>query len=93
MASEHLKGLVAREIACGETIAEVARRHGYTWKGMKKLVEQAEVQALVEAERQRIGELAERCRAQLLQLGPEAPSPCGSGSAVGPRPSRPAPNA
>jgi len=72
MASDDLKHLVAREIASGETIADVARRHGYTWKGMKKLVETAEVQALINAERQSIGELGERCRARLFQLAPEA---------------------
>ena len=72
MASDDLKLLVAREIASGETVAEVARRHSYTWKGMKKLLDTPGVQQLVEAERQRIGELAERCRVQLLQLAPEA---------------------
>ena len=60
MASDDLKLLAAREIASGETIAEVARRHRYTWKGMKKLVDTPKVQQLVEAERRRIGELAER---------------------------------
>jgi len=72
MASDDLKHLVAREIASGETIADVARRHGYTWKGMKKLVETAEVRALINAERHSIGELGERCRARLFQLAPEA---------------------
>jgi hypothetical protein len=72
MASKDLKELVAREIASGETIADAARRHGYTWKGMKKLVETGEMQQLVEAERQQIREAAERCRAQLLQVTPKA---------------------
>lgn len=72
MASDDLKHLVAREIASGETVAEVARRHGYTWKGMKKLVDTPEVQALVQAERHCIAELGEQCRAKLLQLGPQA---------------------
>lgn len=40
MASEDLKTLVAREIASGETIAEVARRYDYSWKGMKKIAAQ-----------------------------------------------------
>src|SRR5262249_3876030 len=39
---------------------------------MKKLVETAEVQALINAERQSIGELGERCRARPFQLAPEA---------------------
>ena len=43
VASEDLKRLVAREIASGESIAEVARRHKYSWKGAKKLVETPEV--------------------------------------------------
>src|SRR5262245_60546790 len=72
MASDDLKHLVAREIASGETIADAARRHGYTWKGMKKLVDTPEVQALIQGERQSIGELGERCRARLFQLAPEA---------------------
>src|SRR5262245_48348530 len=72
MASQDLKQLVAREIASGETIAEVARRCGYTWKGMKKLVTTLGMQQLIQAERERNGALAERCRFRLLQLGPEA---------------------
>src|SRR5262245_57049132 len=72
MASDDLKQLIAREIASGETIAEVARRHRYSWRGMKKLVDKPEMQQLIQAERQRNGELAERCRVRLLQLGPEA---------------------
>jgi len=72
MASSDLKHLVAREIASGETIAEVARRHGYSWKGMKKLVDTPEMQALVQGERQHIAQLGERCRVRLLQLGPIA---------------------
>jgi transposase-like protein len=71
-ASDDLKALVTREIASGSTIAEVARRHGYTWKGMKRLVEQPDVQQLIRVERQRIRELGEHCRARLFQLGPEA---------------------
>ena len=72
MASEHLKLLVAQEIASGATVADLARRHDYSWKGMKGLVESPDVQALVHAERQDIATLAAQCRAQLLQLGPEA---------------------
>ncbi len=72
MASEDLKLIVAREIACGETIAEVARRNGYTWKGMKKLVRTAAMQQLIQVERQRLQSLNDQCRARLQQLGPEA---------------------
>jgi hypothetical protein len=72
MASADLKLIVAREIACGETVAEVARRHGYSWKGMKKLVETPQMGERIQAERQRIQTLGDQCRAQLLQLGPSA---------------------
>lgn len=72
MASEDLKLIVARDIACGETIAEVARRNGYTWTGMKKLVRTAAIQQLIQVERQRLETLNDQCRARLLQLGPEA---------------------
>ena len=72
MASDDLKHLVAREIASGGTIAEVARAHGYSWKGLKKLVDKPDMQRLIEAERQRIQTLGDQCRAQLLQLGPTA---------------------
>ena len=72
MASDDLKHLVARDIATGETIAEVARRHGYTWKGMKKLVRTAPMPELIQVERQRLHTLNDQCRARLLQLGPEA---------------------
>ena len=69
MATDDLKRLVAREIASGESIAEVARRHSYTWKGMKKLVETSEVRRLIAAERQKLDDLAEQHRAQLILLG------------------------
>jgi len=72
MASEDLKHLVAREIASGETIAEMARRHAYSWKGIRKLVDTPEMQQLIQAERQRIQTLGDQCRAQLLQLAPDA---------------------
>jgi len=39
---------------------------------MRKLVDTADVQGLIEAERQRLAELSDRCRAQLLQIAPEA---------------------
>jgi tRNA(Phe) wybutosine-synthesizing methylase Tyw3 len=55
MASEDLKHIVAREIASGETIAELARRCGYTGKGMKKLVRTAAMQQPIQGERQRRG--------------------------------------
>src|SRR5262245_57996539 len=64
--------IVAREIASGETVAEVARRHGYSWRGMKKLVETPQMQQRIRGERQRIQTLGDQCRAQLLQLGPNA---------------------
>jgi uncharacterized protein YoaH (UPF0181 family) len=57
MASEDLKRLVAREIASGEPIAQVARRHGYTWKGMKKLTESPDVKRLIAGEREAIDQL------------------------------------
>ncbi len=72
MASEDLKRLVAREIASGESIADVARRHRYSWKGMKKLAETPEVRRLVAAEREQINELAEQSRAELVLLSPVA---------------------
>ena len=38
MASEDLKRIVAREYASGDRIADIARRHGYSRKGMKKTI-------------------------------------------------------
>ena len=72
MASEHRKRVVAREIACGESIADVARRHGYTWRGMKLLSERPDVRRLVAVERQKIDDLADQTRAELVLLGPAA---------------------
>ena len=72
MASDDLKLLVAREIASGESVADVARRHGYSWKGMKQLSERPEVRRLVGQERERLHELAEAHRAGLVILGGRA---------------------
>lgn len=72
MASDDLKQLVAREITQGDSIATVARRHGYSWKGMKKLTTTVEVKRLVGAERDRVSELADQHRAQLVLLGSPA---------------------
>ncbi len=72
MASDELKLLVAREIASGESVADVARRHGYSWKGMKGLVERPEVRRLVGQERERLVDLAEAHRARLVVLGGRA---------------------
>ena len=72
MASEDLKRLVAREIASGESIADLARRHGYSWKGLKQLSERPDVRRLVAAERRKIDDLADQTRAELVLLGPAA---------------------
>jgi len=72
MASEDLKHLIAREIASGDTIARIARRHGRSWKGIRRLVDTPEMQQRIQAERQRVAELGEECRARLFQLGPKA---------------------
>ena len=72
MASDDLKLLVAREIASGESVADVARRHKYSWKGMKQLSERPEVRRLVGQERERLHELAEAHRAGLVILGGRA---------------------
>ena len=72
MASEDLKHLIAREIASGDTIAKIARRHGRSWRGIRRLVDTPEMQQLVQVERQRIAELGEECRSRLFQLGPKA---------------------
>ena len=72
MATEDLKKHVAREIASGERIADVARRHSYSWKGMAKLVATADVQALIAEQRDALDEAAERYRAQLLLGGETA---------------------
>ena len=72
MATEFLKRLVAREIASGESIADLARRHSYSWKGMKQLSERPDVRRLVAAERQKIDDLADQTRAELVLLGPAA---------------------
>jgi hypothetical protein len=58
MATDDLKRLVAREIGHGESIADVARRHGYSWKGMPKLVRSTDVQRLIDQEREKLAELA-----------------------------------
>jgi hypothetical protein len=72
MASDHLKAQIAREIAHGERIAEVARRHGYSWKGMQKLVRNPDVEALIAQEREALDEAAERYRAELVLCGDTA---------------------
>ena len=72
MASDDLKLLVAREIASGESVADVARRHKYSWKGMKQLSERPDVRRLVGQERERLHELAEAHRARLVVLGGRA---------------------
>jgi hypothetical protein len=72
MASEDLKRLVAREIASGERIAEIARRHGYTWKGMKKLVESPDVRRLIAGERQAIDQLTQQHRTEMILAGTQA---------------------
>ena len=72
MASIDLKEIVAQEIASGESIAEIAKRHGYSWKGMSKLVKTSEVQRLVAAERERLGELLAQHRARLTVLAGQA---------------------
>lgn len=72
MATDDLKRLVAREIAHGECIADVARRHGYSWKGMHKLVRSPDVQRLIAEEREALEDLAEQYRAQLVMGGATA---------------------
>ena len=72
MASNDLKLLVAREIASGESVADVARRHKYSWRGMKQLSERPEVRRLVGQERERLVDLAEAHRAGLVVLGGRA---------------------
>ena len=54
MASNDLKQAVAREITEGHSISEIARRHGYTYRGMWGLSRTPEVQCLVARERERL---------------------------------------
>ena len=72
MASEDLKQLVARQVAHGETVAEVARRHEYSWKGMHLLVQSEPVQALIREEREALEAVAEQARARLVGMVPTA---------------------
>ena len=72
MASADLKQLVARQAAHGETVAELARRHGYSWKGMHLLVHSEPVQALVQQEREALEAVAEQARVKLVGLVPTA---------------------
>ena len=51
MATDDLKQTVAIQAASGHAMAEMAKHHGYTYKGMWKLVNTPEVQALIAEQR------------------------------------------
>jgi len=72
MATEDLKKIVARETASGERTSDIARRHGYSRRGMAKLLASEEVQRLTEAEREKLDELTEQHRAKLVLCGATA---------------------
>ena len=69
MASDDLKRLVATEVALGASTGELAERHGYTSRGMRKLVHSPGVQRLVAEERQALAEQVDRYRADLVGMG------------------------
>jgi hypothetical protein len=69
MASQELKRLIAHKLACGERIADLARRHDYTYRGMAKLVKSDDVQALVAQEREALEERLTEYRAQMVLNG------------------------
>jgi hypothetical protein len=60
VASEDLKRIVATQVASGHAIGEIAQHHGYTYKGMWKLANTAEVQAMVQEHRQHLQEVYTR---------------------------------
>jgi hypothetical protein len=63
---------VASEVALGRATGELAERHGYTKRGMRKLISPPGVQALIAEERESLAERAEQYRLELLGLGETA---------------------
>lgn len=55
-AREHLREVVALEVATGERLSRIAERHGYTYAGMHGLVEHPETQLLINHYRARLDE-------------------------------------
>jgi hypothetical protein len=72
MASADLQRLVAHGVASGESTSSLARRFGYTDRGMRKLIASAPVQRLLALERARQEELADEYRARLVLAGAKA---------------------
>lgn len=68
-----LKRLVAAGAVAGIPASELAERHGYSYAGMCKLVRSKDVQAIIDEERNRVLQAAERLRLTYLmnldQLG------------------------
>ena len=72
MASEHLTRLVAQGVATGESTAALARRHGYSERGMRGLIQHPDTQVMIQEERELLDGAAERIRNELIGLGPAA---------------------
>jgi hypothetical protein len=72
MASEHLTRLVAQGVATGESTAAIARRHGYSERGMRGLIQHSDTQAMIQEERELLDQAAERTRNELIGLAPAA---------------------
>ena len=60
MATDDLKQAVAIEAAGGHAIGEMAEHHGYTYKGMWKLLNTDEVKALIAEQRSHMAQVYTR---------------------------------
>lgn len=60
MASDDLKQIVAIQVASGHAVSEIAKHHNYTYSGMYKLTQTAEVQALADEHRRHLSEIYTR---------------------------------
>jgi hypothetical protein len=70
--SADLQRIVASEVALGRATGELAERHGYTKRGMRKLISSPGLQVLIAEERESLAERAEQYRLELLGLGETA---------------------